>query len=79
MTFREALQGADKEIRRRLDALLDSEDAIVVLVDPHGVTSYAHGFGISGCQLEILSRDVESAIRLASGASSSAAPQECRS
>lgn len=74
MTFREAL-GGDLELRRRLDALLESDDAVVVMADRHGVASYAHGFGISGCQLEFMIRDVEAAIRLARGDSADDLPQ----
>jgi hypothetical protein len=67
MTFREALHGGDEEIRRRLEALMDSEDAVIVLAGHDGITSYAHGFGISGCQAEMLGQELESAIRLAGG------------
>ena len=56
---------------------MDSEDAVVVLAGPDGITSYAHGFGFSGCQLEMLGQDLESAIRLA-GAGLGARLRECR-
>ena len=63
MTLREALDGAGRAVHNRLDDVLDSEDAIVVLVDGRGVTTYLHGFGASGCQLEMLASDMEAAVR----------------
>lgn len=76
MTFREALAGGDLELRRRLDALLESDDAVVVMADRHGVASYAHGFGISGCQLEFMIREVEAAIRFARGEGGDDLPED---
>ena len=76
MTFKEAL-GDDTELRQRLDQLLASEDAVVILADRRGITTYAHGFGVSGCQLELLGHDVDAAIRLVGGGASAHAAPEC--
>ena len=59
MTIREAMGDTAGVVQRRLDQVLDSEDALIVLVDRHGTTSYCHGFGASGCQLELLGHALE--------------------
>ena len=52
MSLRKTL-GADADrVHQQLDAVLDSEDGMIILVDGSRATSYTHGFGISPCQLE---------------------------
>lgn len=63
MTLRQSLNRQADAVHARLDRVLDSEDAIVVLMDRRGITSYCHGFGASGCQLELLWHRVEAALR----------------
>lgn len=63
MTLRDLLDGLDADVHARLDQVLDSEDAVIVLADSRGVTTYLHGFGVSGCQLEMLASDVDAAVR----------------
>lgn len=63
MTVRETLGPKAEEVHDRLNQVLDSEDAIIVLMDRSGVTSYCHGFGASGCQLELLWHEVDGALR----------------
>jgi hypothetical protein len=63
MTIRETLGDAAAAVQRRLDQVLDSEDAIIVLVDRRGATSFYKGFGASGCQLELLGCQLEAALR----------------
>lgn len=63
MTLRKRL-GADAErFCERIDDLLDSEDAIIVLADGHRAIHYAHGFGLSACHHELLAVHIERAIR----------------
>ncbi len=62
MTLRQSLGDLDP-LRRRLDEILDSEDALVVLADGRQVTSYARGFSVSGCQLEMIDREVAGVVR----------------
>jgi hypothetical protein len=50
-------------ITKRLEQVLDSENAIVILVDGAGVTTFYHGFGASGCQLELAAARVDVALR----------------
>ena len=52
MTAREAIGDAARSMQRRLDQVLDSEDAVIVMVNRHGATSYFQGFGASGCDYE---------------------------
>jgi hypothetical protein len=40
----------------------DNEDGIILLIGPRQTTSYCHGFGLSDCQLELLSVQVDCAI-----------------
>jgi hypothetical protein len=57
-------RGADvKRVHEQVDALLDREDAIIVLVDGSRVINYAHGCGVSPSQLEMLALEIEKAIR----------------
>lgn len=47
MSLRRML-GADAErVHEQVDALLDSEDGVIALIDRSRAISYAHGFGIS--------------------------------
>ena len=63
MTLRDALHGSEDVIRARLEEVLDSEDAVVLLANRRGVTTFAHGFGASGCQLESIGRALEAQLR----------------
>lgn len=67
MSLREML-GADADrVHEQVDALLDSEDGLIVLVDGSRAISYAQGFGISPCQLELLMVEIERAVRAVGG------------
>ncbi len=51
MSFRKTL-GADVDrVHEQLNAVLDSEDGLIVLVDGSREINYAHGFGISRASL----------------------------
>ena len=63
MTARESMGGNAAHLHRRLDQVLDSEDAVIVLIDRRSSTSYYHGFGISGCQLEMFGDDLDAAFK----------------
>jgi hypothetical protein len=54
-------------VHEQVDALLDSEDAMIVLVDSSRAINYANGFGISPSQLELLALDIERAVRSVAG------------
>ena len=44
--------GADAQrVHEQVDALLDREDALVVIFDGARMVSYEQGFGVSPCQL----------------------------
>jgi hypothetical protein len=60
--------GTDADrIHEHIDALLDSEDAMIVLVDGSRAISYAQGFGTSPDQLELLALEIERAVRSVAG------------
>ena len=64
MTLREALgSDAAARVHEQFDQILDNEDGIIVLIGPRHAASYCHGFGLSGCQLEMLSFQIERALR----------------
>lgn len=54
MTLRRALGADVHRIYEQIDALLDSEDAIVVLADRHRAICYTREFGSSACHHERL-------------------------
>jgi hypothetical protein len=63
MTLRESLGEDVRRIHELVDALLDREDAILALCDGARVVSFANGFGASASQLELLSVELEYALR----------------
>lgn len=63
MTLRDVLDGRDPDVHSRLDEVLDSEDAVIVLADSRGITTFMHGFAASGCQLEMVASDVDAVLR----------------
>ena len=62
MTLREVLGDDVRGLRDRFERVLDQEDAIVILVDRTGAITHYHGFGASGCQLELSSGQVDVAL-----------------
>jgi hypothetical protein len=68
MTLREALGGDVQRIYDHVDALLDREDGMVALFDGSRVLTYAHGFGASASQLELLGVELERALHNVVGA-----------
>jgi hypothetical protein len=63
VTLREALGGDVRRVRERLEDVLDSEDALIVLIDGRHATTCAQGFALSGDQLEFLAIEIERAVR----------------
>jgi hypothetical protein len=63
MTRRESLRGDVERIYEQVDAVLDSEDGVLVLFDGSRTLSYTQGFGVSPCQLELLKVELERAVR----------------
>ena len=63
MTRRDALGVDARHVYERVDEVPDSEDGIILLVDRRHVTSYLQGCGLSGYQIELLSGELEIAVR----------------
>jgi hypothetical protein len=63
MTRRGALGGDVQRIQKQIDDLLAREDGLIVLFDGSRMVSYSQGFGVSPCQLELLTVEIERAIR----------------
>ena len=74
MTLRERLgaHGA-AGVHERLEQLLDSDNAVIVLLDGERAHSYATGFALSPCQLELLALDIERTTRTVVGGPCAAA------
>jgi hypothetical protein len=54
MTLRGMLGSDIQRFQKQIDDLLDREDSFIVLFDGSRLVSYAQGFGVSPCQLELL-------------------------
>jgi hypothetical protein len=67
MSLRQMLGRDVARIHRQLDELLDKPDGLVLFVDRDRAISYAAGFGLSSCQLELVMEALERTAR-ASGA-----------
>jgi hypothetical protein len=50
-------------VHEQVDALLDSADSMIILIDGRRAISYVRGFGLSACQLELLAHDIERLVR----------------
>ena len=63
MTLRQALGGDARRIHDVVDQLLDGEDSLILLMDRRRAISYAGGFGLSPCQLELVATEIERSVR----------------
>ena len=70
MTLRGLLGKDVQRFQKQIDGLLDREDGFIVLFDGSRLVSYAQGFGVSPCQLELLTAEIERAIRNVTGGQS---------
>lgn len=61
MTLRETLGDDVQRIYEQVDVLLDTDDGVMVLFDGSRMLSYTQGFGVSPCQLELLSVEAATA------------------
>ena len=63
MTLRQALDGEVQRVHQLVDELLDREDALIVLIDGQRTVSYAAGFALSPCHLELVTAEIERIVR----------------
>ena len=63
MTLRGMLGSDVQRFQKQIDDLLDREDGFIVLFDGSRLVSYAQGFGVSPCQLELLTVEIERVLR----------------
>ena len=63
MTLRESLGADVQRVYEQVDAMLDSEDGLLVFFDGDRLVSYTQGFGVSPSQFELLSVELERAMR----------------
>jgi hypothetical protein len=63
MSLRRMLGADTDRVHEQVDAILDSEDGRIVPIDGSRPISYAHGFGMSPCQLEFLMVEIERTVR----------------
>jgi hypothetical protein len=67
MTLRESLGADVRRVYEQIETLLDREDGLLVLFDGARMVSYTQGFAVSPSQLELLSIDLERAVRNVGG------------
>jgi hypothetical protein len=63
MTLRESLGADVGRVYEQIEAMLDSEDGLLLLFDGRRMVSYTQGFGASPSQLELLSVEIERSAR----------------
>src|SRR3954471_22885756 len=63
MTLRQQLEGEVSRVHDQVNAILDSEDSMIILIDARRAINYVHGFALSPCQLELLANDIEHLVR----------------
>jgi len=63
VTLRQRLGPDVQRIYEQVDELLDSDDVIIILADAHRAIHYAQGFGLSACQHELLTVEIDRTIR----------------
>lgn len=63
MTLRESLGADVQRVYEQVDAMLDREDGLLVFFDGDRMVSYTQGFGVSPSQFELLSVELERAMR----------------
>ena len=78
MTLRDTLGSDAERVHDQVNKLLDAEDGIIILIGPRQVTSYGNGFGLSSCQLELLSSQIEGAVRVLTPAPSTLSRRNVR-
>jgi hypothetical protein len=78
MTLRESLGRDVQRVHEQVDALLEREDGLLVLFDGNRMVSYTQGFGVSPDQLELLSIELERAVRNVVGGRTRASTTERR-
>jgi hypothetical protein len=76
VTLRQALGGDARRVHDVLDQVLDGEDSLILLMDGRRAISYAGGFGLSPCQLELVATEIERTVRnVRAVGAASAAPE----
>jgi hypothetical protein len=63
MTLRQTMGDETHRIHELVEELLDREDSLIVLIDGRGAITYGTGFGLSPCQQELVSTDIERSVR----------------
>lgn len=57
----------DTRVHDVVDRVLHGDDGVIVLIDHQRVLSFAGGFGLSPCQLELLVHQIERVFRAVAG------------
>lgn len=68
MTLRSAIGDENaRRIHALVDELLDGEDGLIVLIDQRRAITYGAGFGLSPCQQELATNEIERTVRAFGG------------
>src|SRR3954466_12334370 len=63
MTLRQQLEHEVSGVHDQVDAILDSEDSMIILIDARRAINYVSGSALSSCQLELLANEIERLVR----------------
>lgn len=67
MRLRDSCPVIDTRVQAMVAHVLDGDDGLVVLIDRQRALSFAGGFSLSPCQLELLVHQIEQAFRTVAG------------
>src|SRR3954462_6636526 len=76
MTLRQQCEDEGSGVHDQVDAILDSEDSMIILIDARRAINYVRGFALSPCQLELLANDIERLVRTVTRAPASEEERE---
>src|SRR3954466_6262463 len=63
MTLRQQFEDEGSGVHDQVDAILDSEDSMIIVIDARRAINYVRGSALSPCQLELLANDIERLVR----------------
>jgi hypothetical protein len=78
MTLRHALGGDARAVHEAVERILEAHDGVIVLLDRDRAITYASGFGLSACQLELVATQMERTVRAVTNGSGVRQPRSTK-
>ena len=78
MTLRHALGDDARAVHEAVERILEAHDGVIVLLDRDRAITYASGFGLSACQLELVATQMERTVRAVTGGSGIRQPRSTK-